>query len=343
MSLQIKKVSGIRDFSIFVRMARPAGAYREVGEIPPDRMEDYSPATNPVHRHLEAQYFIAYRDNRPTGRIAAIKDHLNPQQDTGFFGCFECENDAVAASALIETARDWLARKGCTVMVGPATFNSNQKVGFLLKGYSRKPQPTLPHNPPYYNDLMLESGLKKETDLLTFTWHKEMGVTEKIAGYARQAAGYPGLALSRLNPFNGRAGALTRDLFNGTMSGNWGYIPLTMEESASMMSFCAMHADPDFMVIMWAEGKPAGIAIFLPTGQRGPQKSIRAAILGVMPEFRGKGLYAYLINHLIAVMVNKKYDLADVSQIHEDNRPMIKILSDMGLKESGRYRVYTTR
>ena len=67
---------------------------------------------NPFFKHAEAQYFLAWRDGRPVGRISAhIDRNFNEFQDNdwGLFGWFECEDDPEAARALLDAAE----RRGC--------------------------------------------------------------------------------------------------------------------------------------------------------------------------------------------------------------------------------------
>lgn len=346
MSLKIHMVKNLRDLAEFVAMPGRIPEYRKLKGLDPDSPANYDPSSNPVQRHLKTVCFLAYRDGLPAGRIAAIKDFLNPDKETGFFGCFECVDDAGVSSSLVDAAFQWLLRSGCSKMIGPATFNTNQKVGLLVEGRHRSPQPMLPHNPPYYGPLLEKSGLVKHTDLLTLTWRKEMGLPEKIAGAAAKFKSGSDAVIRRINPFNIRFEApLVRDLFNGSMSANWGYIPLTLEESAAMLNYCSMFADPDLIITLWYKGQPAGITIFLPTENTGrtPSKTVRAAILGVLPQYRHRGLDSFMIDYLITTMMIKGYESADISMIHEGNTAMLKIVTKViGAELSGRYRVYGT-
>lgn len=345
MSLEIKAVKNIDDMSVFIRIPLSIPAYIEMGQRPqPDTISNYHPAANPVHRHLKTEYFMAFMDNTPVGRIAAIKDFLNPDQGTGFFGCFESQNDPGAASALIDTARRWLADNGCPRMIGPATFNTNQQVGLLIEGYEYGPRIMLPYNPPYYSTLMENYGLVKHTDLVTFSWRREMGVPPKIARVAERLRGEGSVCIRRFNLNNIRAEAmLIRDMFNGSMYANWGFIPLTSEESEVMLNYCRMYADRDLMTSVWVDGRPAGILLFLPACFPGPQpvRTVRAAILGVVPRHRHRGLDSCLIEHAIKTLLAKGYEQADLSMVHEENTVVIKILTEtIRATPTRRYRVY---
>lgn len=339
-------VKNIRDLAEFTAVPGRIPEYRKWWGLVADQTANYDPSSNPVQQHLKNGYFIVYRDGFPVGRIAAIKDFLIPDRETGFFGCFECQKDPEAVSALVDAAFQWLVRNGCSKMIGPATFNTNQKVGLLVDGLHRGPQPLLPYNPPYYGPLLEKAGLVKHTDLLTFSWRKEMGIPEKVARAAEKVRITTDASIRRINPFNIRFEApLVRDLFNGSMSANWGFIPLTFEESAAMLDYCSMFADPDLIITVWYTGRPAGITIFLPTDISGkaPSRTVRAAIMGVLPQYRHRGLDSYMIEYLINTMLRKGYEAADISMIHEENAVMLKIVTQViGAELSGRYRVYST-
>lgn len=136
---------------------------------------------------------------------------------------------------------------------------------------------------------------------------------------------------------------LIRDMFNGSMQANWGFIPMTTGEAASMLNFCQMFADRDLMVTVWVEGQPAGILLFLPTSLTGlrPPRSVRAAILGVLPQYRHRGLDSYMIEYTMKTLLEKNYEYADLSLVHEENRVMIKIVTQViGSSMTRRYRVY---
>ena len=347
MPLEVKKVQSSRDMDAFIQLPGLLSGYRKSRKKPqPDLKANYDPAANPVHLHLKTDYFLAYRDRIPVGRAAAIIDTLNPRKDIGFFGCFECENDAEAASQLLNTICRWLLKNGVTKMIGPATFNTNQQVGLLIEGHEQDSQTILPHNPPYYRQLMEISGLVKHTDLLAFSWRTEMGIPERIARVAGKVRKISDVAIKKINTYNTAEEApLVRDMFNGTMSANWGYIPLTTGESAALLNFCSSSADADLMITVWYRGIPAGIALFLPCSlsMNDSPKSVRAAILGVLPQYRHRGLESYMIEYLITTMLRKNYRLADISMIHEDNTAMLKIVTGVtGATLTRRYRVYGT-
>lgn len=346
MSLRVKIVSDLHGLSQFIRIRERITAYREMGfTIEPDHPANYDPALNPVHQHLKTAYFIVFQDSTPIGRIAAVRDFLNPDPDTGFFGCFECQNNPEAASALFTAAKHWLSENGCRDMIGPATFNTNQQVGFLQEGSQYGPRLMLPYNPPYYCELAEKSGLTRYTELFAFGWSREMGIPPKITGVAARARKNNRVSI---RPLQFRRmldeALLLQDIFNNSMSSNWGFIPLTTAEALSIMEFCRQQADPDLLLTLWLEERPAGLLIFTPVSLAGAEtsRSVRMSILAVSPRYRRRGLEACMIEHAFNIIMKKAYQSVDISMIHGGNRPVLKTVTQaVGAEMTGQYQVYT--
>ncbi|RYD68813.1 MAG: hypothetical protein EOP55_25015, partial [Sphingobacteriales bacterium] len=127
--------------------------------------------THPFHKHSELQCFLLYSNDKVTGRIAAI---LNNNHNTfnhandGFFGFFDCINDAATAKQLFDTAAKWLTDKGVETMIGPVNFSTNEACGLLVKGFDSPPMVMMTYNAAYYADLIEKAGLKKRIDLIAY-------------------------------------------------------------------------------------------------------------------------------------------------------------------------------
>ncbi|HKD18618.1 MAG TPA: hypothetical protein VKG23_12190, partial [Thermoanaerobaculia bacterium] len=73
---------------------------------------------NPFFRHGEMQLFVARRDGKDVGRIAAILDRNHNEfhgEKASFFGYFECENDPAIAKVLLDAAAVWGRERKMTV------------------------------------------------------------------------------------------------------------------------------------------------------------------------------------------------------------------------------------
>ena len=122
------------------------------------------PAANPFFEHASMQPFAAFRAGRMIGRIAAIADDRYNEhhgESTGFFGFFECEDDAPAAAALIDAAAGWLRGRGMTAMRGPFNPSTSDSLGILVDGFDSPPAILMAYNPRYYPRLLERAGLVK--------------------------------------------------------------------------------------------------------------------------------------------------------------------------------------
>ena len=159
MSLEIRPVAGRGDLRRFI--ALPYTLYRnEPRWIPPLRIGErkrLDRARNPFFAHAEAEYFLAWRDGRPVGRITAHIDHrFNEFQDNdwGMFGFFECEDSRESAHALLARPQAWLRERGRDVMLGPMDFTTNDECGLLIEGHERPPVILSTWHHPYYQALL---------------------------------------------------------------------------------------------------------------------------------------------------------------------------------------------
>ena len=125
------------------------------------------PRTGPFFEFGEAQYFLAYHEGQPAGRISAHINRLHNQYhdpEDGFFGFFECIPNVNVAAALFEAATDWLSRRGKKRLIGPLNFSVYDEMGLLVEGFDTMPAIFQTHNPPYYIDLFTDLGFTKVLD-----------------------------------------------------------------------------------------------------------------------------------------------------------------------------------
>ncbi len=93
---------------------------------------------HPFYETNEIQTFLAVRDGKPCGRIAAIVNHAHNQrynEQRGFFGFFESVDDLRVAGALFDAARHWFAERGIKQIRGPMNPSMNYECGLLIEGF----------------------------------------------------------------------------------------------------------------------------------------------------------------------------------------------------------------
>src|SRR6267154_6541178 len=152
--IEVHVVSSQRDVNRFIRFAWDVYVNDPVW-VPPllmDRRKLMDRKKNPFYRHADADFFLATRNGKIVGRIAAIVNHNHNKEhhDTvGFFGFFECVDDQRVADALFASARGWLKSHNMATMRGPATPSVNDEYGLLVDGFDNPPAVLMPYNPPY--------------------------------------------------------------------------------------------------------------------------------------------------------------------------------------------------
>src|ERR1700716_3831298 len=177
MPAEVRPVASKRELKAFMRL--PWRLYRnEPNWVPPlltDLRKRLDRERNPFFEHAEAEYFLAWRDGRPVGRITAQVDrNFNEFQDNewGMFGFFECEDDPEAAKALVDAAAAWLRERGRDRMVGPMDFTTNDECGLLVDGHDLLPTILTNWQHRYYPGLIEGAGLVKAMDL--YMWNLEV-------------------------------------------------------------------------------------------------------------------------------------------------------------------------
>ncbi len=232
--IQIKKVENKSDLNTFIKCQW--NFYKnDPNWVPPLIMERktlLSKEKNPFFQNASADYFLAFRNNEIVGRIAAIKNdlHLKYHEDnSGFFGFFECINDQQVANALFDTAKKWLKEKGLTRMLGPANPSSNDEWAMLLEGFDDPPRILMTYNPKYYLELCTNYGMTKAKDLLAYKLenHKVMG-SEKLKRVQQIARDRYKLKITSLDMKNfAKELEKVKVVYNKAWAPNWGFIPMT--------------------------------------------------------------------------------------------------------------------
>ena len=172
MSITVEPVRSGRELHAFVTL--PWRLYRHDPQwIPPligDTKKLFDPRHNPFFEHGDIRPYLARRDGRVVGRIAAIRNRNHEAfqgEAVGFFGFFECEDDPEAARALFDAVRAYQREQGLPRFLGPMNPSTNEECGLLVEGFDTPPVVMMTHALPYYGGLAEGCGLSPATDLKT--------------------------------------------------------------------------------------------------------------------------------------------------------------------------------
>jgi len=323
---------------------------------------------NPFFEHAEAEYFLAERDGRVVGRIAAIKNDahgaFHPEEThVGFFGFFECVDEQSVADALFAEAAKWLRARGFSVMRGPASFSTNDECGLLVDGFDTPPAIMNPHNPRYYVGLVERAGFAKVMDLVCYEGQDETGPPQRLIDAARKLAARSGITLRTLDMkrFDEEVEKV-KQVYNAAWEKNWGFIPMTDAELNHLAKQLKPVVVPELVVFAEKQGQLIGMAISLPdfnvalkhnpSGRLLPFgllkilyyknkiHRLRTLTLGVLPAYRRSGADALMYEHTWRVGTGLGIHWGEASWLLETNAAIRNPMEKMGFRLYKTLRMY---
>jgi GNAT superfamily N-acetyltransferase len=369
--IQVRPVQGGSDLRKFIKL--PFRLHEGTPWVPPliyERREFLNKDKNPYFEHAEAEYFLAWRDGEPVGRITAQIDRRWDQYQGGSdgqFGFIEAEDDPAIFEALLGAAEAWVRERGRERLVGPMDFTTNDEVGLLIEGYEVHPYILEPWHPPYYRVRIEALGYGKTMDLLM--WNLEMGGLKKgdafadaIHAVADKVESEHGITVRNMNKRDLEAEiGRFMEVYNSAWEKNWGFVPITDEEIAFQAKNLKQILDPRWAFMAERDGEILGAALSLPDINQVTKKMngrllpfgwlrfllgkrkidrVRVFALGVKPEYQHTGIAARFYVRHIETAAEVGVTGGEEGWILEVNEPMNRAMEGMGGTIVKRYRLY---
>ena len=338
--------------------------------VPPLRLDQkklLDTKKNSFYKNAEVVTSIAEHNGEIAGRISATVDHrfnAHHKRKTGHFGFFECIDHQPTANLLFRVAEDWLREKGMEDVLGPASPGMMDVLGLLVEGFDKDPYIMMPYNKPYYDKQLKNAGYEVDMELLAFLMKLENIPWDRLER-AKQIVykRVPGLSFRQVNLKKINAEIdIVRKIYVEAWSNNWGFLPLTKEEFSELADDLKMILDPEIAHIAEVDGKPVGFSISLPNlnpifknlngnlfpfgifkillGKR-KVLQVRTALMGVLPEYQGRGIEALLNQQTIELGSKKGYNEAELSWVLASNKEMIRVAERLGATIDKRYSMYS--
>lgn len=342
----------------------------DVKWVPPLRImvsELISPKKNPFFKQGEMALFLAEHNGKPAGRIAAI---YNPQYNAynkvnhGYFGFFECINNSNVASLLFKVAEDWLKQRKVSHVIGPVSPTFLDEIGVMIEGFDTQPAFLMSYNKPYYDDLIQSVGYTKAMDLLMYRTEKDTVNIERAERAEKIVKSrLPNLTIRKINLRNFKSEVkIIHDLFNRAWATNWGLNNVSLDEITHLAKALKLIIDTDFAHVAEIDGVPVAFSIalpdlndaikhvpngkLLPTGwikllyHKRKIHGIRTALMGVVPEYQGRGIDVLLIKEAISNGIPRGFDYSEMGWLLETNKDIIAVVEKIGGRPSSKYRMY---
>ena len=334
-SIQIKKVTNGEDLKSFIEFHYDlyAGSPYDVPNLYKDEWNTLSKDKNAAFDFCEAEYYLALKDNKIVGRVAAIINHKANQKwerKDVRFGWIDFIDDIEVSKALLKAVEDYGREKGMTSVVGPLGFTDMDPEGMLTWGFDQLGTMATIYNYDYYPKHMEKlGGWEKDNDYVEYRLDVPETAPEKytkIAEMVEKRYNLHARKLTKKEIFEGGYGKKLFDLINVTYSHLYGFSELTDRQIDQYVKMYFPLADLDLITVVEDGNKDnqlVGLAITIPSLTRALQKCHRGRLfpfgwwhllraikfhktevvdlllIGVLPEYRSKGANSLVFADLI--------------------------------------------
>lgn len=339
-SVEIKKVSSKHDLKTFIEFYYELykGNQYDAPNLYSDELHTLSKETNAAFEFCEAEYYLAYKDGRLVGRVAAIINHRYNEQwqrKAVRFGWIDLVNDADVMRALLGAVENYGREKGMTEIIGPLGFTDMDPEGMLIKGFDQLGTMATIYNYEYYPQLMEQmEGYEKDNDYVEYKAFVPKGdMPEKFSKVAQMVEKRYNLHCPRLKRSQvfgpDGYGRKVLEVVNKTFGNLYGYSQMTDRQIDTYVREYFKFFSMDMLCVIedWntPDHKVVGVGISIPSLTRALQKCrkgrlwpfgwwhlfralylkktdiVDCLLVGVLEEYRPKGANALLFYHLIPV------------------------------------------
>jgi GNAT superfamily N-acetyltransferase len=328
-----------------------------------------NPDKHPYYEHSDAEFFIAEKEGKILGRIAALENkpfnQYHGKKDAEFY-LFECINDQEVADALFETVITWARDRGLNKLVGPKGFGPLDGYGIQIEGFEhRQMMNMMNYNYPYYRDLVENIGFTKVVDFVSsYIQPQNFQLPEKVrkaAKIAKKRGSFHVVDFENKRELRKWAGRIGQ-AYNQAFVDNWEYYPLSENEIDFVVKNVMTIVDPHLMKIITKDDKVVGFVFPFPDVSAAMQKNrgkldpiailkllleikrtnwISFNGVGILPEYQGLGGNAIMYAELEKSMhANHQFVHAELTQVAETAEQMRKDLKNLGVKFYKNHRVY---
>ncbi|HVG17075.1 MAG TPA: hypothetical protein VM935_19035, partial [Chitinophagaceae bacterium] len=298
--------------------------------------------------------------NEPIGRIAAFtnKRYKNKGDDVpvGGVGFFDSIDDGKAANLLFDTAKQWLQQQGIEAMDGPINFGERDRWwGLVTEGF-QEPMYCMNYNPPYYKELFENYGFQRFFGQVCFGIDPKKQLSEKLIARHAMYAGDPDYKVVTIDKKN--LPKFVDDftaVYNAAWAGHGGVKQFKREQVAIMFEKMKPVLDERIVWYTYYKEKPIAIFINLPdlnqwfkhlngkfdlfhklkflwVKKTKPCKKFTGIVFGIVPEFQGKGIDAFMIAEAAKVVQSPAvpYTEYEMQWIGDFNPKMLNVATSLG-------------
>ena len=344
MAVTIKKVSNRRDLKRFIRFNYELYKHNpySVPDLYDDMLNTFNKQKNPAFEFCEADYFLAYKDGKLAGRVAAIINHKANdtwQKKEVRFGWIDFIDDTEVSEALIRTVEQWGKERGMTHIQGPLGFTDLDAEGMLIEGFDQLSTMATIYNYPYYPAHIERLGFRKDADWVEYKIYIPDAIPEKhqrISDLIRRKYDLKVKKYTSGKKIAHDYGQAIFDLVNEAYRPLYGYSALTQRQIDQYIKTYLPILDLRMVTLITdAQDQLVAVGISMPSLARALQQShgrllpfgwfyllkalffkrrshiLDLMLVAVKPEYQNKGVNALLFSDLIPVYQQLGFEYAE--------------------------------
>ncbi len=375
-SIEIKEVKTKKELKQFIQFYYDL--YRDSEYAVPylymDEMDTLRKDKNPSFECCEAAYYMAFKDGKMVGRVAAIINHRaneNWNRKCVRFGWFDFVDDIEVSEALLKTVEEWGLAKGMNEITGPLGFTDMDREGMLIEGFEEQSTMYVNYNYPYYKEHMERmAGFAKDNDYMEY----KVRVPDeppykygKLADMISQRYNLKVHKFTRKELIEGGMGRKVFEIVNETYSHLYNYSHMSDKQIDGYVNNYIKIADLNLVSSVFDEntGEMVAIGVTFPSFTKALQHTrdgrmlpmgwwellkvlkwhktdtVDLLLIGVLPEYRKKGANSLIFNDLIKQFVKYGFKWAEAMPQMEDNKAVQSEWQYLESRQHRRHRCYT--
>lgn len=368
--ITIKEISSTKeDLTTFVKF--PLILYKDspyyVPAIIKEEREVMDPNKNPVFKNAEAKYFLAYKNNKVVGRIAAIINWIEVKEQKKLkvrFGWFDVIDDIEVTKSLLQKVAEFGKKNKLEYMEGPVGFSNMDKAGILIKGFEELNTMITWYNHPYYQKHLEQLNFEDAATWVEYKIKIPTETKEKVVRFAKLIKERYQL---KLLTFKKSKEILTYaddmfDLLNKTYSSLQTFVPIQQYQIEMYKKKYLPYLNPEYITcIVDKTGKLIAFSIVMPSfskalkkmnGKIYPLKFLHILkaqrrndtaafyLIGIDPEYQNKGVTALIFKEMNETFLRNGIDMVETNPELEENKAIQALWKDYEHVQHKKRRTY---
>ena len=346
----IKKVESKSELKKFIRFNYEL--YKDNPYSVPDLYEDMLGTfsdKNPAMEFCEAEYYLAYKDEKIVGRVAAIINHKANNTwnlKAVRFGWIDFIDDEEVSEKLLHAVEQWGREKGMTEIQGPLGFTDMDAEGMLIEGFDQLSTMATIYNYDYYPRHIERLGYKKDADWIEMLLTVPKEVPERLTRIAKIVMEKYDLHIKKYTSHKAIAKEYGTEIFkviNEAFKPLFGYSELTDKQIQQYIKSFLPFIDLKLVsLVTEANGRLIGVGISMPSMSKALQKAkgkllpfgwfhllkplkwkhpdtLDLMLIGVLPEYQSKGVNAIFFHDLLPIYISEGYKFVETNVELETN------------------------